>query len=197
METREEIARTISNVYDEINYQDIYDYPGKIQILEYSSGTIFIEPQDFDGHLYFIKKGLVRAYYTKSDDYERDRTLFIRKENNFFGDYHALILNKPTILNYECLEDCIFYKFNFSEILLYMKKDPKVLTFGFSLLMKLLGDYLSRSEDFIFLNAESRYIKFIEQNPDLLQRTSAKYISSLLGITPVSLSRLKKRIKLR
>lgn len=197
MNTREEIASTISKVFSDINYEDVYNYPGSIQTLEFNTGSIFIEPGDFDQHLYFIKQGLVRAYYITDDEKDRDKTIYIRNENYYFGDYYAIILQKPTILHYECLEDTIFYKFNFSEIRLYMNENPQVLAFGFSFLMRLMGEYLSRSEDFIFLSAEKRYIKYMEQHPDLIDRVSAKYISSLLGITPVSLSRIKKRIRLR
>lgn len=197
MDNREEIARTISDLFDNLNYEDLYNYPGKIEVLRFTSGSIFIEPGDFDRHLYFIKKGLVRAYYVVDNEYYIDKTIFIRSENFYFGDYYAIILNKPTILHFECLEDSVLYKINFNEMELYMKENARILAFGFSFLMKLMGEYLSRSEDFIFLNAEKRYIKFMEQNPDLIDRVSAKYISSLLGITPVSLSRIKNRIKLR
>ncbi|MBK8659738.1 MAG: hypothetical protein IPN22_12925 [Bacteroidetes bacterium] len=46
----------------------------------------------------------------------------------------------------------------------------------------------------MLLSPEERYLKFIQKYPDLLNRVPNKYIANVLGITPVSLSRIRKRI---
>ena len=49
-------------------------------------------------------------------------------------------------------------------------------------------------DDFILLSPEERYLKFVKEHPNLLNRVPNKYIANILGITPVSLSRIRKRI---
>ena len=51
-----------------------------------------------------------------------------------------------------------------------------------------------RIEGFILYTPEERYIKFIEKYPDINNRVPDKYIANVLGITPVSLSRIRARI---
>ena len=61
-------------------------------------------------------------------------------------------------------------------------------------MMKILSESLSALDDFILLSPEQRYLKFIQDHPVLLNRAPIKYIANVLGITPVSLSRIRKRI---
>jgi hypothetical protein len=51
-----------------------------------------------------------------------------------------------------------------------------------------------RVRSFVLMNAEERYLKFINDFPDLSNRVPDKYIAHVLGITPVSLSRIRKRL---
>ena len=62
------------------------------------------------------------------------------------------------------------------------------------ILQRLLKESFKRVESFVLLNPEERYLKFIEDNPGLMNRVPNKYIANILGITPVSLSRIRKRI---
>lgn len=57
-----------------------------------------------------------------------------------------------------------------------------------------LAEALSAVDDFMLLSPEQRYLKFVKKNPALLNRLPIKYIANVLGITPVSLSRIRKRI---
>lgn len=50
------------------------------------------------------------------------------------------------------------------------------------------------TESFILYSAEERYLNFVKNNPDIVNRVPGKYIANVLGITPVSLSRIRKRI---
>ncbi len=61
-------------------------------------------------------------------------------------------------------------------------------------MMNILSESLSALDDFILLSPEQRYLKFIQDHPVLLNRAPIKYIANVLGITPVSLSRIRKRI---
>jgi len=190
---RQLIAKSISDHINGLSYQDVLKYPGNIVFSKFSNGTILMEPGNFSKDLFFIKKGIIRAYHESEDN--QQKTIFIRVENEFFGDYYSIILDTPTRLYYECLEDCEFYKFEFGEIEQYLKQNTEVMNFAFQYLAKVVSEYIARNEDFIFLSAEERYIKYVLNNKSLLDRVPAKLISSMLGVTPVSLSRIKKRIQ--
>jgi hypothetical protein len=49
-------------------------------------------------------------------------------------------------------------------------------------------------ESFVLLSPEERYMQLLKDKPDIFNRVHNKYLATLLGITPVSLSRIRKRI---
>ncbi len=51
-----------------------------------------------------------------------------------------------------------------------------------------------RVESFVLLSPEERYLKYMQDYPSVINRAPDKYIANVLGITPVSLSRIKGRI---
>jgi CRP/FNR family transcriptional regulator, anaerobic regulatory protein len=51
-----------------------------------------------------------------------------------------------------------------------------------------------RADELATLNAEQRYIKLLEQQPEILQNIPIQYIASYLGIKPQSLSRIRRQI---
>ena len=51
-----------------------------------------------------------------------------------------------------------------------------------------------RVESFLFNTAEERYLKFISENPDLIQRVSLTHLASFLGIERQSLSRIRSKL---
>lgn len=193
---RKIVAERMSTKVDGLSYEDIMDYQGNIIIENNSFNTIFIEPGDFNKKFYYIEKGMVRAYYIVIDDNknEIEKTIYIRKENEFFSDHYSILLDIPTKLHFECIENCIFYTFHFDQIQTYLGLNTNVMTFAFNYMMRILIECISRSEDFISLSPTQRYIKFVQDHSDVIDRISAKFIASMLGITPVSLSRIKRRI---
>jgi CRP-like cAMP-binding protein len=193
MSNIKEISEVMSEKIEGLDMEDILNYPHEIVTNHYKAGTIFIEPGDFCKDLIFIKKGAVRAYHL-AEEIGEEKTLYLRVENFYLADHYAVILGIPTILYYECIEDCIFYRFNFDEMQEYMFTNPRVMSSGFKFIMKLVAEFLTRNEDFIYLSPEERYKKFVMHNPEIIKRIPAKYIASLLGITAVSMSRIKKRI---
>jgi len=58
----------------------------------------------------------------------------------------------------------------------------------------MLKEAMERIESFVLLSPTERYLKLIEEKPDIVNRVPDKYLSTYLGITPVSLSRIRKRI---
>jgi CRP/FNR family transcriptional regulator, anaerobic regulatory protein len=55
-------------------------------------------------------------------------------------------------------------------------------------------ELVNRTEDLQLLSAEQRYLKLMEQNPQIIQRVPQYYVASFLGVEPQSLSRIRKKI---
>jgi len=142
-----------------------------------------------------ILKGIVRGFIVNYQG--KELTTFIYQEFAAFAAYEPFLLSKPSNHAFECLEptkvlivdnkdleNLITTNTNFKQV-----KD-KIIIEGLLLSFK-------RNESFIKLSPENRYKDFMKKQNGLLQRVSQKHIASYLGITPQSLSRIRKKFLLK
>jgi CRP-like cAMP-binding protein len=153
--------------------------------------TLLLDIGKVSDEVYYLIKGCIRLYCEK--DGEELSTYFFT-ENMFAGSYDSFIARRPSKVAIETLEECeVLILTHQSQELLY-KIFPKMNEFirkaievRFVLLHDLFISYLLNSP-------EERYLTLLKERPELLQRISQHQIASFLGITPVSLSRIRNRV---
>lgn len=150
---------------------------------------------DTADHLYFIASGLLRVYHINESGEEK--TLLFRWEETFLGNYDAIAFGQPSRFYYEALEDTTVLELSYAELLGRIADHPELAISERTVMMRILGELLLRNEEFVLLSAEERYHKQLTQNAAILNRVQDKHLASMLGVTPVSLSRLKKRLLTR
>jgi CRP-like cAMP-binding protein len=141
--------------------------------------------------LYFINKGLVRLYYTKDGE---EITGFIFKENLFAGSYDSFLSQLPGIQTLETLEDCDLLVISKKRLEELYEQLPKMHIVARKIAEQRFINSQQILSSFIMDNPEERYRKFEKNHGDLLLRVPHHMIASFLGITPVSLSRIRKRL---
>ena len=141
--------------------------------------------------IYFILTGCIRLYYEKDGI---DISAYFFTENMFAGAYDSFISQKPSRHSIEALEDCEVLVITYVELQKLFKEFPgmnevvrKVLEERFVSLHELFTSQILDSP-------EERYLNLQHQRPDLLNRIPQHQIATYLGITPVSLSRIRNRI---
>ena len=142
--------------------------------------------------LFYIKKGIIRSYYlTESGE---EKTIFFRWEDHITALPECILNVGPSRQNWQALEDCELYEIDFTLIDNISKKSKKLLQARLEYSQAISMALLQRLEGFILLNAEERYKKLISENRAIVNRVADKYIASYIGITPVSLSRIRRRL---
>lgn len=139
----------------------------------------------------FITKGCLRTYSVDAKGNEHIINFAI--ENWWIGDRASLESELPSEYNIDALED--------AEIVLILKNDfnnlcqqiPAFNTMVNVILQKSFVVAQNRISSFISHNAEEKYQKFLENYPQLLSRVPQGMIASYLGITPETLSRVRKQ----
>ena len=155
-------------------------------------GEEYISQNEFTKKLAYIQKGIIRAYTTKSNGDEA--TLLLRWDDQFVGSHDSILLNKPSKFRYMALEETTILEIDYSHVENIMAENPKFEPLRNFVLMNMLSSSLTMLEDFVLLNPEERYLKLIAEKANIVNRVADKHIASMLGITPVSLSRIRKRI---
>jgi CRP-like cAMP-binding protein len=140
----------------------------------------------------FVNKGCLRQYYT--DDSGLEHILMFGIEDWWISDMYGLITGKPALSNVEALEDSellLIEREHYDELLEKLPALEKVFRIK---LQKAFVAHQRRIIENMSLPAEYRYRSFTEQYPALEQRIPQKYIASYLGITPESLSRIRRQL---
>ncbi|WP_347158252.1 Crp/Fnr family transcriptional regulator [Pontibacter chitinilyticus] len=141
--------------------------------------------------LYFINKGLVRLYYTKDGE---ELTGYIFKEHLFASSYDSFLRQVPSLQTLETLEDCALLVINHSSLEQLYQDLPKMHIVARKVAEQRFINAQQMLSSFVLDSPEERYRKFEAQQGDLLLRVPHHMIASLLGITPVSLSRIRRRL---
>ncbi|WP_412990309.1 Crp/Fnr family transcriptional regulator [Pediococcus siamensis] len=141
-------------------------------------------------YLYFIKKGALRLWHNDGD---KDVTVQFFFENQMVSAFESLFLDTESLYSIESMEKTTVYKLDKQSIFKLMENTPEfqrdVLTFVCERFIAYQHYFLSRIKD----SPEARYRDLVQHQPQIVERVSQHYIASYLGITPVSLSRIKNR----
>ena len=172
---------------------------GDVQVLFSAAGKKSFDQGDYlfrqgskSRMVYLITKGLVRTF--KINERGEEISIKVFSEHQIVANIHALMFDQESEYNYECMEAVSAICIDYDQLQQIIDKHPKLEKNRKYILQRLLKESFKRVESFVLLNPEERYLKFIEDNPGLMNRVPNKYIANMLGITPVSLSRIRKRI---
>jgi len=160
--------------------------------LSFPKNKILISADKIEKEFYFIKKGVARTFvYTDGDQ----TTFSFGKEGDTIISMKSYIANQKGYENVELLEDCLVYKLNTQDIRKLYSENIEIANWG----IKFAENELLKAEDRLltrqFGTATNRYEILLKNYPNLLQRVQLGYIASYLGITQVSLSRIRANIK--
>ncbi len=140
----------------------------------------------------YIIEGAVRTYYINEKGEEISYLLHVN--HDFFGDYESYITGNKSEVWIETLWDTEVLFFGRSAIEALIRKDIFWMGFAKRISDLVFLDAKQRINDLLFYNPEQRYRNLLNRSPEIIRKIPQKYISSYLGITPQSLSRIRKRL---
>lgn len=138
--------------------------------------------------IYFICKGVARIYYYK-DGIDITENFFF--ENSIIARVESLLTGKPSRKAIQILEDAEIISINAPALFRLYDEYPSIERLFRKIFEAAYVDTVNRIEGLQFHSAEERYNALLSEAPDVLQRVPLKYIASYLGITQVSLSRIR------
>lgn len=164
-----------------------------IRTCSLEQGEYLIRQGDSAPNLYMIRKGLAKMFYLTSDGKEFVKSFL--PEGSFAGSLIAQLEDRSSSFSIVCLEPIEAEIIPFSDIQKLFESDPAALRFGFKFFQELALKKEKREFNFLCLTPEEQYRWFIDENPSLAYRVALADIARYLGITPVALSRIRRRIK--
>lgn len=140
----------------------------------------------------FILKGCLRTYTLDSNGFEHIVQFGV--EDWWMGDLYSFLTQTPTAYFIDALEDTEVVQINKENLNLLYEQVPKFERFFRLLFQNAYIAQQNRINQNLSYTAEQRYDDFKKRYPQLEQRISQKQIAAYLGITPVFLSMLRRKL---
>jgi CRP-like cAMP-binding protein len=155
-----------------------------------SKGQILLKEGQICRSIYFIEAGLVRSVQNKDG---KDINLHFSPEGSFVTHLKSLRTETPADYALQALEPTRIREFGKKELQDLYTRSPEIASFGRALLEKLLLEQEEHSHLFKSKSPTERYHYLAEHAPGLLQRISLTQLSSYLGISRETVSRIRKK----
>ncbi|AGA78315.1 Crp/Fnr family transcriptional regulator [Echinicola vietnamensis] len=163
------------------------------QIRRFSSGEHWIREGQVPRSFGFVEKGLFRIYYADAEGNEVTKGFF--QEGSFPTAYTALQTGSPSFFSIQALEGAQLVTIDYARWLEMYRADPVWKDFLIVMLTKGYMKKEKRERELLQLSAAERYRGFLTEYPGLESRIKQHFIASYLGITPVALSRIRKKMR--
>lgn len=154
-------------------------------------GTCFISEGDVPRQFAFVEQGLFRYLYIDQNGNEYTKNFLI--EGHFIVSYSAMVRQQPSKMFIEALEDSVVHTIDYLHWQKLRAGHSCWDLFLIALLEKAFFIKETRERELLLLEARERYANFKKEFPTLEARVKQHQVASYLGITPVSLSRIKKQ----
>ena len=141
---------------------------------------------------FFVEKGLLRMY--SLDRNGKEHIIQFAPENWLISDRSSLNFNQKSKYYIEAVEDSEVFLLNKDFFTSMVEKFPQTAENNDMLLQKHIRNLQNRVNSLLADTAEERYMTFIKMYPDILLRVPQWMVASYLGITPESLSRVRKEL---
>lgn len=160
-----------------------------------AKGTFLFRQGDHSDLFFIFRQGMAKAYYETIDGKEFIKS-FIR-ENECIASMQVIVAGNPSPFNLITVEDSRFLEVRGDRLLAVIKENADFSRALNSLLLQVAMKKERREYELLCLSAEQRYLVLCRREPELIQRLSQNDVARYLGITPVSLSRIRSRTQFR
>ena len=161
------------------------------ETLSVPARSILLEAGRRSRYLYVVQKGVLRMWCSQDGN---DITLQFFMEGTMVCSMESFFHDRPSEFCIESIESSEVIRIKKADVLAYLDSHPEakeqLLTFMMDRAISYTHLFLSRIKD----KPEKRYRQLIEEHPEIIRRIPQHYIASYLGITPVSLSRIRARL---
>lgn len=153
--------------------------------------NLLIRQDKIQKDIYFLASGLARVYYETLD---RQITLDFVSPGGTLISMNSYVHNSPGYENIDLLEDGIVYKIDQKQLFALYESDIALANWGRKMAELEFIKAEQRTMSKLFNTAQERYAELLKKYPQYIQRIKLGYIASYLGVSQVTLSRIRANI---
>jgi len=179
---------TFLNKFVKVSIEEFAELITWAEPRQFEKKAMLTRPGDVEEHMYFITSGLIRKYFLKKD---QEIITHLVKEGGIIGSGESFLTGKPSKYFVETLEATTAFAISREKLEDMYRSSKKWEKLGRIMTTQYFLVQEMRIMDNIRYSTRERFVKFMKENTDLLQRVPQKYLASYLNIKPETFSRLK------
>ncbi len=183
------LADSISK-YSKINHTILEEITNQFHPFSLEKKEYLIKAGEVAKSLVYIKAGYIRMFHSDIDGNET--TVWIGSNDKFITAISSFVFQRPSFWNIEAITDCELLIIKRESHFHLCKKYREWLDFENFLLSQALASLEYRMFVQMNLSAQERYLEFFKKGPGIFNQVPSKHLASYLGMSPETLSRLRK-----
>lgn len=175
-----------------INNADVLEYTKRLKNIQIKKGEHFQMQGCPVRYMGYVDSGKFRYY--KIDKEGNERTLWFNKSFPFIGDYHSFLKRTNAELCIQAMEDYEITLFSYEQMMELFDTNIDTQKLRTTIAERSMFGWRNIALALYFDTAEERYIELLNDYPDIEKEIPLKHIASTLGISPETLSRIRKKL---
>ena len=159
---------------------------------QFPAKTVLADSSSIPSKVYMLISGVIAAFVSSEKGKQFNKRLFT--PISFVGALTAILKNEPSEVTYMTLTECKMYEVDFKEFKKLCQQEFEIGGLYVKVLEHIFITYEARSLDLMRMDATEHYLKLRNQIPDIDNLIPQYQIASYLNITPVQLSRIRKKL---
>lgn len=192
MEVSFEVINHYRKQYPYLEDKDIEAMLNLVNFKVLEVDEFFVKFEEVNTNIFLVLNGLLKSYYLDKEGEEIIINFY--KENDISGNWYSTLLGESSKLCIQAIEPTTIIQVDINKVDALVNTNINLLRAYNHILKGKLIYSLHKIWNNMNEKPETRFLKLQKDRPDLLDRVPQKQIASYLGITPVSLSRIKKRL---
>jgi CRP-like cAMP-binding protein len=189
-----ERARSLLGLFAPIGDEEWRTLAGMSRILRIGKDGYFLRIGDVPDKVAFVVSGLFRVFFVTKEG--EDRTLAFREEGRLLSAFDSSREGGRSWLGIQALEDSVLSYIALGDYRRLLGGDPCWLELSSKYMELLFREKQERERELLSDDARTRYLKLLERHPGIEGRVLQYHIASYVGITPVALSRIRRRLRI-
>ena len=159
----------------------------------FNKDVLLVTQGDRWNRVFFVERGIVRLFFNTPDGREFNKNFFM--EGKFFWPATPATRLHPSLFSIATLEMSHIWVADFAPFQKHLMTLQCWEAFALTFAETLADQKFNREYEFLMLDAEARYLSLLQQDPQLVSRVPDYHLASYLGMTNVTLSRVKRRCR--
>lgn len=154
-----------------------------------------IKTGHFENYLYFIEEGILRYWSLgNKKDATKEITFWFSFPGEFANSYFSLKSRQPSVINIQALTDCVIWRLPKQKLADLYHRSLNANKVARIILENILLRKINHEIQLAGFSSEDMYNELFTKEKELLEKIPLKYIASYIGVTPQTLSLIRKKI---